>query len=141
MTMEKPLQCKDSSVDEEVHGARYGASPSSHFHAGILLLAGLSLCNQAAHANDETLIQQRANAVVSLMSFTVVPDITASNLDIGSGTNEQSALTITQLGGGATMSEGFPSISRAPWGTAATIPSSCSPTATRPAPSPSSGTA
>ena len=82
--------------------------PSSHFHAGILLLAGLSLCNQAAHANDETLIQQRANAVVSLMSFTVVPDITASNLDIGSGTNEQSALTITQLGGGATMSEGFP---------------------------------
>nr|WP_241496704.1 hypothetical protein [Aeromonas caviae] len=53
-------------------------------------------------------MQQRANAVVSLMSYAVVPDITASNLDIGSGTNDTSALTITQLGGGATLSEDVP---------------------------------
>ena len=32
------------------------------------------------------------------MSYAVVPDITASNLNIGSGTNDTSALTITQLG-------------------------------------------
>lgn len=82
--------------------------PSSYLHASMLLLSGLGLFSQAAQANDGTLVQQRANAVVSLMSFTVVPDITASNLDIGGGTNESSALTITQLGGGATMSEGFP---------------------------------
>ncbi|MGY3887823.1 hypothetical protein [Aeromonas aquatica] len=77
-------------------------------HARTLLLSGIGLVSLMAQANDDSLIQQRANAVVSLMSFTVVPDITASNLDIGSGTNEQAALTITQLGGGATMSEGFP---------------------------------
>lgn len=77
-------------------------------HASTLLLTSLGLLSLTAHANDDSVVQRRANAVVSLMSFTVVPDITASNLDIGSGTNEQAALTITQLGGGATMSEGFP---------------------------------
>ena len=81
-------------------------TPSSH--ATPILMAGLWLLCHGAQASDESLVQQRANAVVSLMSYTVVPDITASNLDIGGGTNESSALTITQLGGGATMSEGFP---------------------------------
>lgn len=81
-------------------------TPSSH--AIPVLMAGLWLLCPGAHASDESLVQQRANAVVSLMSYTVVPDITASNLDIGSGTNQSAALTITQLGGGATMSESFP---------------------------------
>ncbi len=35
-------------------------------------------------------------------------DITASNLDIGSGTNQSAALNMTQIGGGATMSEAVP---------------------------------
>ncbi|MGL5812627.1 MAG: hypothetical protein ACRCYW_04740 [Aeromonas sp.] len=78
------------------------------FDSKTLSLAGLGLLSLAAHADDESLVQRRANAVVSLMSYTVVPDITASNLDIGGGTGEQSALTITQLGGGATMSADFP---------------------------------
>lgn len=83
--------------------------PSSYANnAKHLLLVGLGLISLQAFADDASLIQRRANAVVSLMSFTVVPDITASNLDIGSGTNEAAALTITQFGGGATMSEGFP---------------------------------
>lgn len=42
------------------------------------------------------------------MTFTVVPDITASNINIGSGTNQSSALNMTQVGGGATMSESVP---------------------------------
>lgn len=42
------------------------------------------------------------------MSFMVVPDITASDLNIGTGTNESNELTITQFGGGATMSDTFP---------------------------------
>ncbi|MGY6039128.1 hypothetical protein [Aeromonas sp. AE23HZ002T15] len=78
------------------------------FDSKTLSLAGLGLLSLAAHADDESLVQRRANAVVSLMSYTVVPDITASNLDIGGSTGEQSALTITQLGGGATMSADFP---------------------------------
>ncbi|HAU4890407.1 hypothetical protein [Aeromonas hydrophila] len=71
------------------------------------LLLGL-LCSCQAMADDDSRVQQRANAVVSLMTFTVVPDITASNINIGSGTNQSSALNMTQIGGGATMSESVP---------------------------------
>ncbi|MGL6461863.1 hypothetical protein [Aeromonas hydrophila] len=71
------------------------------------LLLGL-LCSCQAMADDDSLVQQRANAVVSLMTFTVVPDITASNINIGSGTNQSAALNMTQVGGGATMSESVP---------------------------------
>lgn len=77
-------------------------------HARPFSLLAIGLISLAAQAEDDSIVQRRANAVVSLMSFTVVPDITASNLDIGGSTGEKSALTITQLGGGATMSEGFP---------------------------------
>ncbi|WPC72047.1 hypothetical protein R5M74_08990 [Aeromonas hydrophila] len=71
------------------------------------LLLGL-LCSCQAMADDDSRVQQRANAVVSLMTFTVVPDITASNINIGSGTNQSAALNMTQVGGGATMSESVP---------------------------------
>lgn len=43
-----------------------------------------------------------------LMSYTVVPDVTASDLNIGSGTNEKNQLSITQFGGGATLSKRYP---------------------------------
>lgn len=57
---------------------------------------------------DHAWAQQRANAVISLMTFSVVPDITASNLDIGSSSGQSSALNMGQLGGGATLSETLP---------------------------------
>ena len=61
-----------------------------------------------AAAQQQDWAQDRANAVLSLMTFSVVPDITASNLNIGSGTDQAAALNITQIGGGATMSEAMP---------------------------------
>ncbi|OOB85262.1 hypothetical protein BZY71_20620 [Leclercia adecarboxylata] len=59
-------------------------------------------------AADGHLIKQRADAVLTLMSYMVVPDITASDLNIGTGNNENNSLNITQFGGGVTMSENFP---------------------------------
>lgn len=61
-----------------------------------------------AWAADGHRIKQRADAVMTLMSFMIVPDITASDLNIGSGTDDKSELAITQFGGGATMGESFP---------------------------------
>ncbi|MBO2902811.1 hypothetical protein J5H42_18885 [Aeromonas dhakensis] len=82
--------------------------PLVHPLRSALLLTPLLGLGQPAMAEEESRVQQRANAVVSLMTFTVVPDITASNINIGSGTNQSSALNITQVGGGATMSESVP---------------------------------
>lgn len=72
------------------------------------MLLALSGSAVKAATQDQEWAQERANAVLSLMTFTVVPDITASNLDIGSGTNQSAALNMTQIGGGATMSEAVP---------------------------------
>ena len=82
--------------------------PLVHPLRSALLLTPLLGLGQPAMAEEESRVQQRANAVVSLMTFTVVPDITASNINIGSGTNQSSALNMTQVGGGATMSESVP---------------------------------
>ncbi|VFS89495.1 Uncharacterised protein [Kluyvera cryocrescens] len=65
-----------------------------------------------AQAADGHRIKQRADAVLTLMSFMIVPDITASDLNIGSGSDDKSELAITQFGGGATMGESFPAVSR-----------------------------
>ena len=56
-------------------------------------------------------LQKRANGVLALMSFSIVPDITTSSLNLGgsgaatSGSNE---FFMTQLGGGDTLSKSVP---------------------------------
>ncbi|QIF43904.1 autotransporter domain-containing protein [Aeromonas veronii] len=83
-------------------------SCSSLLQMLLPMLLALSDSTVKAATQDQEWAQERANAVLSLMTFTVVPDITASNLDIGSGTNQSAALNMTQIGGGATMSETVP---------------------------------
>ncbi len=83
---------------------------NSHYGVFLLGLAMASL-GQGAHAED-SLLQQQVNAALSLMTFTLTPDVTASNLSIndnsGDGSSGESDLLMTQLGGGATMRDGFP---------------------------------
>lgn len=72
----------------------------------ILVLAGLfgvvpRVCAQGFD------LQEKANATIALMTFTVTPDITASNLSIYDDTGEADLL-MAVLGGGATMSEQRP---------------------------------
>lgn len=55
-------------------------------------------------------VGKRANAVLGLMSFSVVPDVTTSTLSINAGTGSQSdtSLYMTQLAGGFTLSKTTP---------------------------------
>lgn len=73
----------------------------------LLLLTSLAFSPYAVAAEGQR-IKQRADAVLTLMSFMIVPDITASDLNIGSGSDDKTELSITQFGGGATMGESFP---------------------------------
>lgn len=66
----------------------------------FVLLSVLSLYAPATLAANGHAIKQRADAVLTLMSYTVVPDVTASDLNIGSGSNDKHNLAITQFGGG-----------------------------------------
>ena len=82
-----------------------------HGAAGRISLLAISCWALPALAADGAIdarLQERANAVVSLMTFNVIPDITSSNLDISGGSGQQAALTMSQLGGGATMSKEVP---------------------------------
>lgn len=53
------------------------------------LLLAVLLVSQAGYALDGSRLKQRADAVLTLMSYTVVPDVTASDLNIGSGANDK----------------------------------------------------
>lgn len=56
-------------------------------------------------------LQKRANGVLAIMSFSIVPDITTSSLNIGGGSGSVTGSTefaMTQLGGGDTISKSVP---------------------------------
>lgn len=53
-------------------------------------------------------VQKQANAILTLMSFAVVPDLASSSLSISNTNTENPDLTLWQLGGGFTVSQSFP---------------------------------
>ncbi|MEN4918990.1 hypothetical protein ABE485_09975 [Achromobacter spanius] len=74
------------------------------------LFAASTQAQQGVRLSQDDL-QKRANGVLALMSFSIVPDITTSSLNIGSGAGSTSGSTeffMTQLGGGDTISKSVP---------------------------------
>jgi hypothetical protein len=53
-------------------------------------------------------VQQLANGVLGIMSYTVAPDVTTSSVAINSAATANPSLTMTQLGGGFTWSKDLP---------------------------------
>src|ERR1700760_260398 len=82
------------------------------FQALVFLLAigpGLARTQGAAdRAVVGTNVKDYANAVLAIMSYTTVPDVTTSSLSINSGASGNPGFGQTQLGGGFTLSRSFP---------------------------------
>ncbi|CAG9234609.1 conserved hypothetical protein [Paraburkholderia tropica] len=53
-------------------------------------------------------VKQHANAVLAIMSYTTVPDVTTSNLSVNNGATGNPGFGQSQLGGGFTLSRTFP---------------------------------
>jgi hypothetical protein len=53
-------------------------------------------------------LQKRVNGVLTLMQYTLFPDVTTSSLSITSDATDNPGFFITQLGGGFTWSKSFP---------------------------------
>ncbi len=53
-------------------------------------------------------LEKRADGVVSLMQYTLFPDVTTSSLSISSGNTGNPDVNMVQLGGGFTVSRSFP---------------------------------
>lgn len=72
----------------------------------FLLLPGMPSLAAFAVANNQ--IQEHADGVLALMSYSVVPDITTSSLSIDNAKSGDPGLTMTQFGGGFTFSRDVP---------------------------------
>ncbi len=76
------------------------------------LLAALCLCaSLPVHAQFRVVnanVQKQANGVLSLMGYSVVPDLTSSSLSINSAASGNPGIVMSQLGGGFTISRSFP---------------------------------
>ena len=77
------------------------------------IAAGLAACSiaigSAASAQEfrlrqEARLQQRANGILAIMGYSVVPDLTSSNLSINNAQAENPSVLMTQLGGADTFS-------------------------------------
>src|ERR1700758_3492952 len=82
-----------------------------------LIVALLSLPVHAQQTSGQQLssqtviggnVKQHADAVLAVMSYTTVPDVTTSSLSINNGTSGNPGFGQSQLGGGFTISRSFP---------------------------------
>jgi hypothetical protein len=75
------------------------------------LAFGLLLAASPATGQDFTVIgtalQKRVNGALSMMQYTVSPDVTTSSLSISSAESDKNGLYLSQLGGGFTWSSSF----------------------------------
>ena len=53
-------------------------------------------------------LQRRADAMMGIMGFQVIPDITTTSLSVNDPTADSPDLIVSQLGAGFTISESFP---------------------------------
>jgi len=78
----------------------------------VALAFGLLLAAPPAASHDFTVIgtslQKRVNGALSMMVYSVAPDVTSSSLSISSGEAGTNGLYMTQFGGGFTWSKSFP---------------------------------
>ncbi|GJH03398.1 hypothetical protein CBA19C8_22595 [Paraburkholderia terrae] len=85
--------------------------------SACLILVLLPLPVRAQQTPDQQLsnrtviggnVKQHADAVLAVMSYTTVPDVTTSSLSINNGTSGNPGFGQSQLGGGFTLSRSFP---------------------------------
>jgi len=72
------------------------------------LLIILSTYSLAVEPIDESIIKDRKDGILTLMGFTVLPDVTTSSLSINDAQSGDPGLRQTTLGGGFTISQDFP---------------------------------
>ena len=78
------------------------------FGLALLLLCSAAQAQILGRAVQGTNLQKLANGIVGVMSYTVAPDVTTSSLAIDNGSTGNADLTLTQFGGGFTISKATP---------------------------------
>src|SRR5687767_6641484 len=93
------------------HWRNTAGSLSPRCLAAMGLAAGALISASDAGAQLRLLdnrLAQRANAVLSLMAYSVVPDLASSSLSVQNAETDNPGVYMTQLGGGDTISKSIP---------------------------------
>ena len=96
------------------HWRRHAMAMSTAMSLGTLACLGQSTAAHAESAERPAFhvvggnLQKRANGVLALMGYSAVPDLSASSLSIRNGTTDNPSLSMTQFGGGFTISKSMP---------------------------------
>jgi hypothetical protein len=111
--MRNRIQTKNVDHQAKIKECRFVAATATILLHWVVLLGTLSPA--FCRASDgwsidltEEDVQQIANGALTIMSFTLLPDITTSSLSIDSGTGDDATLMQTTFGGGFTISEKYP---------------------------------
>jgi hypothetical protein len=83
---------------------------------GVLGMAGSALAQGAPTTLPGNLgptvkvgsVKDQANAVLKLMSYTIIPDVTTSSLSVKNTETDDASINMTQFGGGFTVSKSVP---------------------------------
>lgn len=78
------------------------------FGLAFLLLVAVNMTHSADLVISNEKVQQQANAVLALLGYSVVPDITASSLSIDNSRTGNPDIRLSQLAGGFTVSDEVP---------------------------------
>ena len=90
--------------------------PNTAFLACRLFCLALAFVGNAAHAQlgqrvkaiQGVDVQKLANGILGIMSYTVAPDVTTSSLSVSNAATASPGLSMSQVGGGFTLSKNTP---------------------------------
>lgn len=74
----------------------------------VLVLGTAAQAQPTGRAIQGVDVQKLANGILGVMSYTVAPDVTTSSLAINNGATSSPSMSITQVGGGFTLSKSTP---------------------------------
>ncbi|BCG03195.1 hypothetical protein PPGU19_077630 (plasmid) [Paraburkholderia sp. PGU19] len=100
-----PDRQKRPSLSRYTRAAACGLIVTLHPVQGLAQATQAPLSSQAVVGGN---VKQHADAVLAVMTYTTVPDVTTSSLSINSGTTGNPSFGQSQLGGGFTLSRTFP---------------------------------
>ncbi|TCG08448.1 hypothetical protein BZM27_12050 [Paraburkholderia steynii] len=100
-----PDRVKRPSLSRYMRAAACGLIVTLHPVQGFAQATPGSLSSRTVVGGN---VKQHADAVLAVMTYTTVPDVTTSSLSINSGTTGNPGFGQSQLGGGFTISRSFP---------------------------------
>ena len=104
---ERPLKAKSAAQPRGVR-IRYVLAAALACGLALASAPAMSQTNGGGWSLVNGNLQKRVDGVLSLMQYTVFPDVTTSSLSISSGNTGNPDLSLVQAGGGFTVSRSFP---------------------------------